>query len=85
MDERITKFLMTALVAAGVMAAIIDVARSQQLTPQQQAAANLGQQLGLMVQNNAELAAQIQTLNAQIVEKDKRIKELEAKLGEEKK
>ena len=54
----------------------------QQFTPTQQAAMSLGQQLGLAMQNAAELAAQIQTLNAQIAEKDKRIRELEAKKPE---
>ena len=55
------------------------LAQQAQFTPSQQAAMSLGQQLGLSMQNAAELAAQIQALNAQLVEKDKRIKELEAK------
>jgi len=59
----------------------------QQLTPAQSAAMQLGSQLGLMMQSNADLATQIQVLNAQLAEKDKRIKELEAamKTPEEKK
>lgn len=88
MNEKITKLLMTALAAAAVLAAIIaDVRAQQQFTPAQQAAMNLGQQIGLLSQNNAELAAQIQQLNAQIAEKDRRIKTLEdaAKKPEEKK
>jgi Tfp pilus assembly protein PilN len=59
------------------LAILVSPAMAQQLSPQQQAAANLGQQIGLLAANNAELAAQIQALNAQLVEKDKRIKALE--------
>lgn len=46
----------------------------QQFTPAQQAAANLGQQVGLLMQNNAELATQIQTLNAKLAEQETKLK-----------
>jgi len=69
------------LPAVALLAATSALAQ-QQFTPTQQAAMSLGQQLGLAMQNAAELAAQIQTLNAQIAEKDKRIRELEAKKPE---
>jgi hypothetical protein len=81
MDERITKFLMTALTAAAVLAAAIDAGRAQQpqFTPAQQAAANLGQQIGVLVANNAELADQVQKLTVQLTAANARVKALEDK------
>jgi hypothetical protein len=80
MNEMLTKFFMTALATAAVLAAIVH-ANAQQLTPEQNVASMLGSQLGLCFQSNAALQNQIIAAQAEI----KALKDKYEKPAEEKK
>lgn len=72
-----------ALIGFAILTATLTPALSQQVSPEQGAAAALGQQIGLLSFANAQQQTRLLEAQQKIAQLEARIRELEAKLPKE--